>query len=75
MVSKIGEYGYAPATTALGLEFLYPKWINPALKAKAKQLATYDPAAARKTFTDGGFTYRARGSSTRRATRSTSRCT
>ena len=58
MVSKIGEYGYAPATTALGLEFLYPKWINPALRAKAKQLATYDPAAARKAFTDGGFTYR-----------------
>jgi peptide/nickel transport system substrate-binding protein len=58
MVSKIGEYGYGPATTALGLEFLYPKWINPALRAKAKQLGTYDPAAARKTFTDAGFTYR-----------------
>jgi peptide/nickel transport system substrate-binding protein len=58
MVSKIGEYGYGPPTTALGLEFLYPKWINPALRAKAKQLATYDPAAARKTFTDGGFTYK-----------------
>ena len=58
MVSKLGEYGYAPPTTALGLEHLYPKWINPALRAKAKQLATYDPAAARKTFTDAGFTYR-----------------
>ena len=57
-VSKIGEYGYAPPTTALGLEFLYPKWINPALRAKAKQLGTYDPAAARKTFTDAGFTYK-----------------
>jgi len=57
-VSKIGEYGYGPPTTALGLEFLYPKWINPALKAKAKELSTYDPAAARKTFTDGGFTYK-----------------
>jgi peptide/nickel transport system substrate-binding protein len=58
MVSKIGEYGYGPPTSALGLEQLYPKWINPALKAKAKQLATYDPAAARKTFTDAGFTYK-----------------
>ena len=58
MVSKLGEYGYAPPTTALGLEQLYPKWINPALRAKAKQLATFDPAAARKTFTDAGFTYR-----------------
>jgi peptide/nickel transport system substrate-binding protein len=57
-VSKLGEYGYAPPTTALGLEPLYPKWINPALKAKAKQLATFDPAAARKTFTDAGFTYK-----------------
>ena len=57
-VSKIGEYGYAPPTSALGLEFLYPKWINPALRAKAKQLGTYDPAAARKTFTDAGFTYK-----------------
>ena len=58
MVSKLGEYGYAPPTTALGLEQLYPKWINPAIRAKAKQLATFDPAAARKTFTDAGFTYR-----------------
>ena len=31
-VSRLGEYGYAPPTTALGLEQLYPKWINPALK-------------------------------------------
>jgi peptide/nickel transport system substrate-binding protein len=57
-VSKLGEYGYAPPTSALGLEQLYPKWINPALKAKARQMATYDPAAARKTFTDAGFTYK-----------------
>ena len=42
-VSKLGEYGYAPPTTALGLEQLYPKWINPALKAKAKQLADVRP--------------------------------
>jgi peptide/nickel transport system substrate-binding protein len=57
-VSRLGEYGYAPPTTALGLEQLYPKWINPAIRAKARQLATFDPAAARKTFTDGGFTYK-----------------
>ncbi len=57
-VSKLGEYGYAPPTSALGLEQLYPKWINPALKAKARQMATYDPAAARKTFTDANFTYK-----------------
>ena len=58
MVSKLGEYGYGPPTTALGIEPLYPNWIDPSLKAKAKLLATYDPAAARKTFTDAGFTYK-----------------
>lgn len=57
-VSKLGEYGYAPPTTALGLEQLYPKWINPAIKTKARQMATFDPAAARKTFTDANFTYK-----------------
>ena len=57
-VSKLGEYGYAPATSALGIEFLYPGWIDPKLKAKARLLATYDPAAARKHFTDAGFTYK-----------------
>jgi peptide/nickel transport system substrate-binding protein len=57
-VSRLGEYGYAPPTSALGLEQLYPKWINPALRAKARQMATYDQAAARKTFTDAGFTYK-----------------
>ena len=58
MVSKLGEYGYAPPTSALGIEFLYPNWIDPKLKAKARLLATYDPAAARKHFTDAGFTYK-----------------
>ncbi len=57
-VSRLGEYGYAPPTTALGLEQLYPKWINPAIKAKARNMAAFDPAAARKTFTDANFTYK-----------------
>jgi peptide/nickel transport system substrate-binding protein len=57
-VSKLGEYGYAPPMTALGLEYLYPKWVDPSLKARAKQMATYDPAAAKKTLTDAGFTYK-----------------
>jgi peptide/nickel transport system substrate-binding protein len=57
-VSKLGEYGYAPATSALGIEFMYPKWIDPALKARAKAMADYSPAAARKTFTDAGFEYK-----------------
>jgi len=57
-VSKLGEYGYAPPTTALGLEQMYPKWINPALKAKAKAMATYSPAAAKAAFQAAGFTYK-----------------
>ncbi len=57
-VSKLGEYGYAPPVSALGFELLYPKWIDPSLKARAKAMAAYDPAAAKKTFTDAGFTYK-----------------
>jgi peptide/nickel transport system substrate-binding protein len=57
-VSKLGEYGYAPPTSALGIEFMYPKWIDPALKARAKAMAEFNPTAARKTFTDAGFTYK-----------------
>jgi peptide/nickel transport system substrate-binding protein len=58
-ISKLGEYGYAPATTALGIEFLFPQWVKDAsVKAQAKALATYNPTAAKKTLTDAGFTYK-----------------
>ena len=57
-VSKLGEYGYAPPVDALGIGHMYPKWIDPSLKARAKQMADYDPAAARKILTDAGFTYK-----------------
>jgi peptide/nickel transport system substrate-binding protein len=58
-ISKLGEYGYAPATTALGIEFLFPQWVTDAsVKAQAKALATYNPTAAKKTLTDAGFTYK-----------------
>jgi peptide/nickel transport system substrate-binding protein len=58
-ISKLGEYGYAPPTSALGLEFLFPQWVTDAsVKAEAKRLATYDPNAAKKTLTDAGFTYK-----------------
>jgi peptide/nickel transport system substrate-binding protein len=58
-VVKLGEYGYAPATDALGLSFLFPTWVtDPSVKKLAKQMATYSPAAARKTLTDANFTYR-----------------
>jgi peptide/nickel transport system substrate-binding protein len=57
-VVKLGEYGYAPAVNALGIETIYPKWLDPKLKAQAKKLATYSPAAAKQTFTQAGFTYK-----------------
>ena len=57
-VSKLGEYGYAPATSALGLEQMYPKWIDPSLKARAKAMAAYSPSAAKTAFQAAGFTYK-----------------
>ena len=43
-VSKLGEYGYAPPTDAIGLNGLFPQWVtDPTVKAQAKQLATLQP--------------------------------
>jgi peptide/nickel transport system substrate-binding protein len=58
-VSKLGEYGYAPATDAIGLNGLFPQWVtDSAVKAQSKQLSTYNQAAAKKLLTDNGFTYK-----------------
>jgi len=57
-VSRLGEYGYAPPTDALGISGMWPNWVDKTLVAQAKKLATYDPAAAKKTLTDAGFTYK-----------------
>jgi peptide/nickel transport system substrate-binding protein len=58
-VSKLGEYGYAPPTDAIGLNGLFPSWVSdPAVKKLAKQMATYNPTAAKKALTDAGFTYK-----------------
>ncbi len=58
-ISKLGEYGYAPPTDALGLNGLFPQWVvDPAVKAQAKAMATYSPTAAKKLLTDTGFTYK-----------------
>jgi peptide/nickel transport system substrate-binding protein len=57
-VSKLGEYGYAPPTDAIGLNGLFPNWVtNPAIKKRAKQMATYNQAGARKLLTAAGFKY------------------
>jgi peptide/nickel transport system substrate-binding protein len=57
-VSKLGEYGYAPPTDALGIKGQWPTWQDPKLNAEAKQIATYSPANAKKTLTGAGFTYK-----------------
>jgi peptide/nickel transport system substrate-binding protein len=58
-VSKLGEYGYAPPTDAIGLNGLFPQWVaDPKVKARAKAMATYNPTAAKKLLTDAGFTYK-----------------
>ncbi len=58
-VSKLGEYGYAPPTDAIGLNGLFPSWVkDPTVKAQAKALATYDPAKAKATLAAAGFTYK-----------------
>jgi peptide/nickel transport system substrate-binding protein len=58
-VSKLGEYGYAPPTDAIGLNGLFPQWVTDAgVKSQSKALATYNPTAAKKLLTDNGFTYK-----------------
>jgi peptide/nickel transport system substrate-binding protein len=57
-VSKLGEYGYAPPTDAIGLSQLFPTWVtNAKVKADAKRLAAYSPANARRMLTQNGFRY------------------
>ncbi len=58
-VSKLGEYGYAPATDAIGLNGLFPSWVtDKSVKAQSKTLSTYSPTAAKALLTANGFTYK-----------------
>jgi peptide/nickel transport system substrate-binding protein len=58
-VSKLGEYGYAPPTDALGLSGLFPQWVtDKSVKSQAKAMATYNPSAAKTMLTGAGFTYK-----------------
>jgi peptide/nickel transport system substrate-binding protein len=57
-ISKLGEYGYAPATDAIGLNWLFPQWVtDKSVTAQAKAMATYNPTAAKALLTANGFTY------------------
>jgi peptide/nickel transport system substrate-binding protein len=57
-VSKLGEYGYAPPTDALGLNGIFPTWYTPAIKKAAQAAAKYDPNAAKQMLQSAGFTYK-----------------
>ncbi len=58
LVSKLGEYGYAPPTDAIGLNGLFPKWVtDKKVKARSKTMSTYSPSVARSILTGAGFSY------------------
>jgi peptide/nickel transport system substrate-binding protein len=57
-VSKLGEYGYAPPTDALGINYIFPAWDKGSVHESAQKAATYNPTAAKKLLTDAGFTYK-----------------
>jgi peptide/nickel transport system substrate-binding protein len=58
-VSKLGEYGYAPPTDAIGIAKLFRSWqTDPAVNAEARRLATFNPTRAKQFLTSNGFRYR-----------------
>jgi peptide/nickel transport system substrate-binding protein len=57
-ISKLGEYGYAPPTDALGLTGLFGNWYTASLKAQAAAAAAYNPSGAKALLTGAGFTYK-----------------
>jgi peptide/nickel transport system substrate-binding protein len=58
-VSKLGEYGYAPPTDAIGLNGLFPKWVtDKGVANDAKAMARFDQATAKAQLTGAGFTYK-----------------
>jgi peptide/nickel transport system substrate-binding protein len=56
-ISQFAEYGYGPPANAIGIEHNWAGWATPAIAAEARRLATYDPAAAKRTLLAAGFSY------------------
>jgi peptide/nickel transport system substrate-binding protein len=54
---RLAEYQYAPTVDALGIDHVWRGWIARSVAAQAKELATYDPTAARRLLLSAGFTY------------------
>jgi peptide/nickel transport system substrate-binding protein len=57
-INTIAEEGFEPPTDALGMSRMYPAWVDPKLKSRAKALATLDPAKAKQVLTQAHFTYK-----------------
>ncbi len=76
-VSKLGEYGYAPATDAIGLNGLFPQWVtDKSVKAQSKAAVDVQPRRRRRSCSPTtGSPTRATTCSTRRATPSRSTST
>jgi peptide/nickel transport system substrate-binding protein len=58
LLAKEAEYGYSRPVDAIGIDRAWPGWSDADSAPEARRLATYDPAAARRTLTAAGFTYR-----------------
>jgi peptide/nickel transport system substrate-binding protein len=57
-LSREAEYGYAPPVDALGINRIWPSWIDRGVAAEDRRLASYDPAAARRALLAAGFSFR-----------------
>ena len=57
-LSREAEYGYAPPVDAIGINRAWPQWIDRGLAAESRRLALHDPAAAKRTLTAAGFSFR-----------------
>jgi peptide/nickel transport system substrate-binding protein len=55
---KIGEFGYERPSDAVGIAQLFPHWVDRNVEKLARQLSTYNPAKAKQTLLQAGFTYK-----------------
>jgi peptide/nickel transport system substrate-binding protein len=54
----IGEYGYEPPSDAVGISHEWPSWMPNSLVKPAKDLARYNPRAAKAMLAKAGFTWK-----------------
>ena len=57
-INRIAEEGFEPPTDALAMSKLYPAWVDPKLKSRAKALASLNPSKAKQVLIKAGFTYK-----------------